>query len=218
MQPVLQAAADGARPALSAPANSGLQAKRARQRVLDAAYELFARRGIRHVGVDELIARSGVAKATFYKHFRTKDDLVLAYLERWFHARTASIQEAAAQGGTPDAALLAVFDAFESWFREGAAETRALLQVLVEMGPDHPLGAAAAEYMDRTRAQVAEMAGSAGVPDPEGFAWSVHILVKGALVADLEGDEHAASRAKEMATLLLHRHRPPPYPPLAPQR
>ncbi|WP_334173774.1 helix-turn-helix domain-containing protein, partial [Sinomonas sp.] len=50
----------------------------ARERILGAAYWLFARRGIRDVGVDELIAASGVARATFYRHFRSKDDLVLA--------------------------------------------------------------------------------------------------------------------------------------------
>lgn len=197
VQLLVQAAEDGGGVGL------GLQAKRARERLLDAAYELFARRGIRDVGVDELITRSGVAKATFYRHFRTKDDLVAAYLDRWFQARTASIQELAAHAGTPEAALLAVFDAFEGWFRDGAVEARSLLQVLIEMGPEHPLGGTAAGYMEKTRAQIAGMAESAGVADPEGFAWSIHILVKGALVADLEGDRQAASRAKAMAALLL---------------
>lgn len=95
VQLLVQAAEDGGGVGL------GLQAKRARERLLDAAYELFARRGIRDVGVDELITRSGVAKATFYRHFRTKDDLVAAYLDRWFQARTASIQELAAHAGRP---------------------------------------------------------------------------------------------------------------------
>ena len=54
----------------------------ARERILDTAFRLFYARGIRAVGVDLLIAESGVAKATFYKHFGAKDDLVLAYLDR----------------------------------------------------------------------------------------------------------------------------------------
>jgi AcrR family transcriptional regulator len=79
----------------------------ARQRILDAAFRLFYARGIRAVGVDTIIAESGVAKATFYKHFPAKDDLVVAYLDRvdgvWFgQLRSAFINAAAeSQPGTP---------------------------------------------------------------------------------------------------------------------
>src|SRR5947208_13834813 len=51
------------------------------ERVLDSAYELFSRRGVRDVGINEIIANSGVAKATFYRHFPSKDDVVMAFLE-----------------------------------------------------------------------------------------------------------------------------------------
>jgi AcrR family transcriptional regulator len=54
----------------------------ARQRILDNAYELFSRRGIHAVGVEEVISRAAVAKATLYRHFPSKDDLVLAFLEQ----------------------------------------------------------------------------------------------------------------------------------------
>ena len=61
----------------------------ARQRILDASYELFSQRGIRGVGVNEVIERAGVATATLYRHFPSKDRLVLAFLEmreqRWTH-------------------------------------------------------------------------------------------------------------------------------------
>lgn len=66
---------------LQTPARRG-----ARDRITGVAYELFSRRGIRAVGVDEIINRSGAAKATFYKRFRTKDDLVLACLVCWYRA------------------------------------------------------------------------------------------------------------------------------------
>jgi AcrR family transcriptional regulator len=58
------------------------RAPEARQRILDTAYDLFSHRGIRAVGTDELIERAGVAKATFYRHFPSKDDLVLAFLDQ----------------------------------------------------------------------------------------------------------------------------------------
>ena len=61
---------------------SPLPRRSAREQILDTAYELFTQRGIRAVGVDEVIARSSVAKATLYKHFRSKNDLALAFLER----------------------------------------------------------------------------------------------------------------------------------------
>jgi AcrR family transcriptional regulator len=54
----------------------------ARERILDAAYSLFAQYGTRSVGVDAIIERSGVAKMTLYRHFKSKQDLVLAFLER----------------------------------------------------------------------------------------------------------------------------------------
>ena len=143
----------------------------ARQRILDASFGLFARRGIRDVGVDELVEASGVAKATFYKHFHAKDDLALAYLGRWYEERSAAIEAAVARHRGEDApALLAVFDVFEDWFRRGTAEVSSFLHVLIEMGPDHPLVRASMDYLARTRDQLAGLAREAGLQDPEGFA------------------------------------------------
>jgi hypothetical protein len=79
--------------------------------------------------------------------------------------------------------------------------------VLMEMGSDHPLGKASIQYLDRTRQQIAELAESAGLNDPHDFAWSIHILLKGAIVAAAEGDSRAAGRAKIMAKLLMDHHR-----------
>jgi AcrR family transcriptional regulator len=180
-----------------------------REKILAVAYELFARRGIRDVGVDELIRASGVAKATFYRHFHSKDDVVLAFLEQWYLERTAAIRNAIDRRGTSDeAAMLAIFDVFEDWFRQGAAQVSSFLHIMMEMGPDHPLGKASIHYMDKTREQIAELAKSAGLDNPNDFAWSIHILIKGAIVAAAEGDSRAAARARVMAKLLIAYHRP----------
>ncbi|MFP3462088.1 TetR/AcrR family transcriptional regulator [Arthrobacter globiformis] len=178
------------------------------EKILAAAYELFARRGIRDVGVDELIRVSGVAKATFYRHFHSKDDVVLAFLEQWYRERTAAIEDAIARRGTRgEAAMLTIFDVFDDWFRQGAVQVSSFLHVMMEMGPDHPLGKASIQYLEKTREQIADLAKSAGLDNPYDFAWSIHILIKGAMVAAAEGDPRAAARAKDMAVLLMDSHR-----------
>src|SRR6185503_16342569 len=87
----------------------------ARERILDTAYELFARRGVRDVGVDEVIDRANVAKATLYRHFPSKNDLVLAFLARREELWTTGFVEAEARrrGATPEDRLLAIFDVFD---------------------------------------------------------------------------------------------------------
>ena len=84
----------------------------ARDRILDTAFRLFYARGIRAVGVDLIIAESGVAKATFYKHFPAKDDLVVAYLDRVDGIWSGQLRAAAETAG-PDPAdqLVGLFDA-----------------------------------------------------------------------------------------------------------
>lgn len=123
-------------PAPSRPA--GLQGA-ARERVLDAAYDLFARRGIRDVGINELIAKSGVAKATFYRHFASKDDVVLAFLQRREEVWTMGLvaARAAQRASSPEGQLLAIFDVFAEWFKRNDFEGCSFVKILVEVGPEH---------------------------------------------------------------------------------
>src|SRR5688572_33074554 len=90
----------------------------ARERILDTAYELFSRRAIRDVGIDEVIERAGVAKATLYRHFLSKDDLVIAFLERREERWTlAWVEEVArGRGTTPHEQLLAMCELFDERF------------------------------------------------------------------------------------------------------
>src|SRR5712691_2043607 len=90
----------------------------ARERIDQTAYELFSRHGIRAVGVDTLSARSGVAKMTLYRHYPSKDDLVLAFLRRREELWTRSwLQQEVERRARPAERLLAVFDVFDKWFR-----------------------------------------------------------------------------------------------------
>jgi AcrR family transcriptional regulator len=182
----------------------------ARQRILDNAYELFSRRGIRAVGVDSVIEGAAVAKATFYRHFRSKDELVLAFLEQRERLWTRQFVEAGARerGGTPEERLLAIFDVFHDWFQRDDYEGCSFINVLLETGDRaHPVGAASAQHLENIRAIVRTLAEEAGLRDPEAFALSWHILMKGAIVQAAEGDREAAQRAKGIARLVLAQHR-----------
>ncbi|HZC13808.1 MAG TPA: helix-turn-helix domain-containing protein [Thermoleophilaceae bacterium] len=181
----------------------------ARERILDTAYELFSRRGVRDVGVDEVIKRAGVAKATLYHHFPSKDDLVIAFLERreerWTLAWVES--EARRRGSTPEDQLLAIFVLFDEWFHREDFEACSFINVLLEMGPAHPAGQASVRHLASIRSIVARLAEEAALRDPESFAHSWHILMKGAIVSAAEGDVEAAQRARSMASLLIEQHR-----------
>jgi AcrR family transcriptional regulator len=186
----------------------------ARGRILDSAYELFSRRGVRAVGVDELIARAGVAKATFYHHFPSKDELVLAFLERREEVWTKGWveREARMRGTGPEEQLLAIFDLFDEWFHREDFEGCSFVNVLLEFGGGtaHPLGRASAVYLENIRSVVRTLAEEAGLDDPASFALSWHILMKGSIVQAGEGDLDAAGRAKSLAHLLIHQHRAQP--------
>jgi AcrR family transcriptional regulator len=180
----------------------------ARERILDTAYELFSRRGIRDVGVDEVITRAGVAKATLYRHFPSKDDLVIAFLERREQRWTLAWVEAEARrrGSAPEDQLLAIFELFDEWFHRDDFEACSFINVLLEMGPAHPAGQASVRHLASIRSIVARLADEAALRDPESFARSWHILMKGAIVSAAEGDAQAAQRARSMASLLIEQH------------
>ena len=181
----------------------------ARERILDTAYELFSHRAVRDVGVDEVIERAGVAKATLYRHFPSKDDLVVAFLqrreERWTVAWIEA--EASRRGTTAEERLLAIFELFDEWFHRDDFEACSFINVLLEVGPAHPAGQASVRHLANIRSVVSQLAQEAELRDPESFAHSWHILMKGSIVSAAEGDAQAAQRARSMARLLIEQHR-----------
>ena len=182
----------------------------ARERILGTAYELFSHRGVHDVGIDELVERAGVAKSTLYKHFPSKDELVLAFLEQreqiWTYGWVE--REARRRGGTPEEQLLAIFDLFDEWFHGDDFEGCSFVNVLLEFGDlDHPVGRASADYLENIRSVVRHLALEAGLRDPDAFALSWHILMKGSIVQAAEGDRDAAKRAQALGGLLIEEHR-----------
>lgn len=181
----------------------------ARDRILESAYGLFSSRGVRDVGVDELINGAGVAKATFYRHFPSKDALVLAFLElreqRW--TREWVEAEARRRGTSPEGRLLAIFDAFDEWFGRKDFEGCSFINILLEMTAEKQIRRASAGHLENIRGIIRLFAEEAGLRDPVSFAHSWHILMKGSIVAAGEGDREAAQRAKALGRLLIEQHR-----------
>lgn len=178
----------------------------ARERLLTAAYELFSRHGVQAVGIDAIIERSGVARQTLYRHFGSKQELVLAFMARreqlwtedWLQAETARRTD------DPRERLLAIFDVFDAWFNTPGFEGCSFINVLLEHPAEtHELHQAAADHLEFIRGFLAELARQADIADAEAFARQWHILMKGSIVAAGEGDRDAARRAKEIGELLL---------------
>lgn len=175
------------------------------ERIIDASYRLFAARSVRDVAMDEVVAAAGVAKATLYRHFPTKDELVLAFLARREEAWTFGIVEAGARSrsDTPEGRLLAIFDVFDEWFHRDDFEACSFTNIQLEMGSDHPLGRACAHYIDGIRSMLSGLADDAGFIDPEEFARSWHLLMAGSIVQAAGGDRDAARRARTLGARLI---------------
>lgn len=178
----------------------------ARERILEAAYGLFSRHGITAVGIDRIVADSHVAKMSLYRHFPSKDDLVLAFLDlreqRW--TREWLQVEVERMAATPGERLVAIFDVFDRWFHrrdyEGCSFINTLLEIEDKRDPAHR---AAVRHLEVVRALVESWAQQAGLADPEETAYQVQILMMGAIVSASRGDREAARRARRLASMLV---------------
>lgn len=181
----------------------------ARERILTTAYELFSRRGIRDVGIGEVIERASIAKATLYRHFPSKNDLVLAFLDRRGRVWTKETLEAGARGrgATAERQLLALFDVLDDWFHRPDYESCSFINILLEMRPTHPAGRAAIDHLNEVRGVVKDLADEAGLREIDSFASAWHLLMNGSIVSAAAGDTNAARPAKELARVLIEQHR-----------
>ena len=182
----------------------------ARGRILDAAYELFSHHGLQAVGINSILKRSGVAKRTLYRHFASKEELIVEFLrmreQRW--TREWLQREVDRRVSKPDEKLLAIFDVFDEWFQEDDLEGCSFINVLLEV-PERasPVRQASVEHLAEIRRFLARLASEAGIQQPDDFARRWHILMKGSIVQAAERDRDAAKRARELGALLIERHR-----------
>lgn len=177
-----------------------------RERLLSTAQDLFYRRGIRNVGIDEVIAVAGVAKASLYKHFASKDELVAESLRRrdtdW---RQWLMSEVDARGASPREKLLAVFDVLGLWLGDETFRGCAFQNAVIEVADStHPAHQAAAAQKQALRAYVGSLASTSRLRDADAVADQFALLIEGALAsAQLNGAARTITTARAAAKTLL---------------
>ncbi|ATO16240.1 TetR family transcriptional regulator [Micromonospora sp. WMMA2032] len=177
----------------------------ARDRILETAFRLFYAYGPRGVGVDTVIAESGVAKATLYKHFPRKDDLVLAYLDKVDLAWSGALRDAAREAGDdPRAQLVGMFDALGGACRREGYHGCAFINTAAESPAGSPVHARTVAHKNAVRAWVTDLARQAGAAEPELLARQLTLLLDGGLAGGvLDGDPAVADAAKRSAHALI---------------
>ena len=176
----------------------------ARERLLAAANELFYEEGVNTVGIDRVIERAGVAKATLYSAFGSKDELIRAYLEQRYKARRERTLSALEHIETPRERLMAVFDVLSESLAQPNYHGCAFVNASAEARPGSPIEVAVDGYRSWLRALLTKLAGEAGAADPERLAWQLHLLYDGASVsARMDHTPQAAFPARLAAEALI---------------
>jgi AcrR family transcriptional regulator len=176
----------------------------ARERLLAAADELFYSEGINSVGIDRVIERAGVAKATLYSVFGSKEELVRAYLQERHDERAARYQRELQRFDTPRDRLLGVFDVLAESASLPTFRGCAFVNASAEAAP----GSVVESVSDATRAWIRQLfldlATDVGVTDPGRLAEQLAVLYDGAVVsAKMDRDPKAAVTARTIAATLL---------------
>ena len=181
----------------------------ARQRILETAQRLFSQNGFRAVGIDTIIAEAGVAKMSLYRHFASKDELIVAYLEdsrrqlwEWFDDATADIEDSTEQ-------LVAIFAATERLTTNREFPGCSFQSITAEFpDPDHPAHQIAVAHKYAIRKHFENLARQAGLRESAELAWQLQFLMEGALAAvRMFGSTAPGSGLTHAAIALIDAHR-----------
>ncbi|BBX63319.1 hypothetical protein MSAS_24930 [Mycobacterium saskatchewanense] len=185
-------------------ANAQAPRRSARQRLLDAADELFGDEGVHTVGIDRVIQHAGVAKASLYNTFGSKDELVRAYLDGR-HARTiARLRAAVQQHSDPVARVYAVFDAQAEILSEPTFHGCAFISAGAEAPPGGVIEHAVDAYRAELRELFTSLAADTGAADPRTLGRQLHLIYDGAILsAQMDHDPSIAVQARAAVTALL---------------
>jgi AcrR family transcriptional regulator len=176
----------------------------ARERLLAAANELFYAEGVHTVGIDRVIERAGVAKASLYSSFGSKDELVRAYLLARHEARQRRIVERIAQSDAPRERILAIFDLMGEMSAEPTYRGCAFVNASAEGGPNQDVR----RVCDTTRAWIrglfTRLAADLGAADPALLGNQLMLLYDGASTgASMDRDVARAGLARQLAEILI---------------
>jgi AcrR family transcriptional regulator len=181
-----------------------------RERLIEIGAGLFYQHGFQAVGLDRILSEVGITKTAFYKHFESKDDLIVAVLEardqRDMTEWTAYFRHRG--GDDPKRQLLAVFDLLDDWFGRPDFRGCMFLNAATEFpSPSDPIHQTAAAHGERLQQHLLTLAEAAGARDAEGLARQVMLLITGAISArHANGDTNAAATARATAEVLVDRH------------
>jgi AcrR family transcriptional regulator len=177
-----------------------------RDELVDKALRTFYANGFHATGMDRLVAETGISKTSMYKHFRSKEALILATLQlRDQQFRDWLFRRMAALGRTPGEQLLAAFDAVGEWCSEPGFRGCLFVKAVAEFQePNDPIHAQAAAHKALLLEHFRSLAAAAGAVHPAQLARQLLILKEGAIVAaQVEGCREAAAQAKAAAATLL---------------
>jgi AcrR family transcriptional regulator len=177
-----------------------------RDQLLETAWRLFNRDGYHATGIDRILASAGVAKMTLYKHFRSKEDLILAVLEkRSDQFRESFSRFLQSKRGTPEQRLLGVFDWLINWIKSKEFHGCFFQKAMAEYQSIHdPIHQAALAHKAAFHAEISRLVKEAGLARPKNLADQLSLIVEGAIVSSHGlGSPGPAVHAREAARSLI---------------
>jgi AcrR family transcriptional regulator len=176
-----------------------------RDELVRKALDIFYRKGFHATGMDLLAAETGISKTTMFKHFRSKEELILAVLRLRDEQFRSWLFRRMEEAGPPRVQLAAMFDALEEWFAAPEFRSCMFIKAASEY-PDasHPIHAQAAEHKRLLFLELERIATAAGAEEPAALARKLLLLKEGAIVtAHLGHEADPAGDAKAAAAALL---------------
>ena len=187
-----------------------------RKKLLETAADLFYRRGIENVGINEVIDRSGAARMSLYYHFPSKDALILAVLDHTSEIRLRTLEEANKKGKDKDprSRLLEVFRPMKGIVEDEGFRGCAFINAATERAnPADPIHERVARYKSDLRRIFSKLAQEAGVLSPDLLSWQLLLLWDGTMTeVYIQQDPNLVDAAILAAETLIRSALPPPGP------
>lgn len=177
-----------------------------RDELVQKALQVFYHNGFHATGMDRLAEETGISKTSMYKHFKTKEDLILSVLRlrdemfrNWLYRRMEDLS------ASPRDQLLAMFDALEEWFNDPGYQGCMFVKASSEYQDiDHPIHKQSADHKRLLERHISELAHKAELQEPDLLARQLLLLKEGAIVTGhLRHTKNPAADARRAAEALI---------------